>query len=493
MDYNSYIKSFFLILCTIYLYKKLLNIDNPTKFSISIDIFFSLLVASSVLVIKEQFQPFRLITIALFVCSFSIILYHQDFKVSAVVTVISIGCAHLVGMVGSAFAFLCTYYILGLKLYHFGVELVTVLLTGIFHLLLVKILFSFPRLRKGMPFLKNERFADIGVVISLFVACCSVLTTTELSVRPLIVVVLVFGLVLLLWWLNQLQVTYREKHSANIEARLDREIIRLREENADLVQKNYELSRLIHSDNKLLPALELAFRDTLDAARFEDPAREQSARSAHSFIQSLAASRNLTLAQYDRDYGKLPETGVPAVDKAVRYMAQRAAAQNVAFHFTVMGSVDYFAGHVIPEDDLATLVLDLLDNALHAVEDAGQKNILLTVGIVDGAYVLAVYDSGAAFQPYTIRRMGLERATTRQAEGGSGIGLMTTWETIRACRASFVLDETIDNPLYTKAVSIHFDGLDQTRIISRRSEVLALSQDRTDMIFGRETKIPVQI
>lgn len=273
-------------------------------------------------------------------------------------------------------------------------------------------------------------------------------------------------MVLLLWWLNQLQITYRERHSAQVAEHLEQELAALREENAGLVQKNYELSRLIHADNKLIPALELAYRETLAAAEFGDPSQEQAAHANLAYIESVEAVRRGTLAQYDIAHKSLTATGVPAVDTAVGYMAQRAVEQGVSFDFALMGSVKYLVKHIISQHDLSTLLADLLENALIAVKDAGHKHILLTIGIVENAYVLTVHDSGPAFQPDVIRQMGLTPITTHEADGGSGLGLMTVFEIIRACNASFILDETVDNSLYTKAVSIRFDNLGQTQVIT---------------------------
>ena len=79
--------------------------------------------------------------------------------------------------------------------------------------------------------------------------------------------------------------------------------------------------------------------------------------------------------------------------------------------------------------------------------------------------------------------MGKIRYTTHGDSGGSGIGLMTAFEILRTCKASFLLDECINNTPYSKVISICFDGLGQIRIHSRRPEILDLSKERTDMIF----------
>ena len=47
------------------------------------------------------------------------------------------------------------------------------------------------------------------------------------------------------------------------------------------------------------------------------------------------------------------------------------------------------------------------------------------------------------------------------------------------------IDETIDNPLYTKKVSVLFDMLNEFRIYSLRSEIIDLSNEHQDIIINR--------
>ena len=482
-----YIKSFSLIISSVYLYKKLLNIRNSIRFGVWADVLFSLLLALMICTVNDFIQPFRLMIIAFAICGFVMCYYFQAFKISIVTSFISIGFAYLLGVIGGLLAHLGTFIILGDMPDNFSINILFYATAGVFQIFLIKALFYIQRLKKGMPFLRNEKFVDVGVIISFVLMGCTIFNFKQTSATQFyILLALICGIVLLLWWLNQLQVTYRERHSAQVEVHLENEIAGLREANDDLRRKNYDLSRLIHADNKLIPALELAYRQTLEAAVFPDAAQEQTARATLAFIESASSVRSGALAQYDIAHNSLTATGVPAVDVIVRYMAQRASGQGVGFQLMTMGSVKYLTDQIIAEYDLSTLLADLLENALIAVKDAEQKNILLSIGIVDGAYIIAVYDSGAAFCPDVIRRMGLERVTSHEPDGGSGIGLMTTFEILRGCEASFVLDETIDNSLYTKSVSICFDGMNQIKVRSGREEILSLSAERNDIAFFRE-------
>ena len=71
--------------------------------------------------------------------------------------------------------------------------------------------------------------------------------------------------------------------------------------------------------------------------------------------------------------------------------------------------------------------------------------------------VISVYDSGNNFSKEVIKHLGKRRYTTHKDSGGTGIGLMNTFKLLKEYNASFSIEENIDNPSYTKIVSIIFD------------------------------------
>ena len=73
--------------------------------------------------------------------------------------------------------------------------------------------------------------------------------------------------------------------------------------------------------------------------------------------------------------------------------------------------------------------------------------------------------------------MGRRNVTTHAHEGGSGIGLMALFDSLRARRGSFFLDETPANG-FTKCVCIRFDGKDSYSIKSARPCVKRICAER---------------
>ena len=112
-----------------------------------------------------------------------------------------------------------------------------------------------------------------------------------------------------------------------------------------------------------------------------------------------------------------------------------------------------------------------MENALTAV-NAGDKtfrSILAIIGVSGSYYEFTVFDSGIPFESATLMRLGKERVTTHADTGGSGIGFMTTFETMKACGASLIINEKPPNERdYTKSVTVRFNGENRYLIESYR-------------------------
>ena len=72
----------------------------------------------------------------------------------------------------------------------------------------------------------------------------------------------------------------------------------------------------------------------------------------------------------------------------------------------------------------------------------------------------------------TLLKLGKEAITTHKDTGGSGIGFMTTFETMQECKASLIIEEKqpISNNDYTKSITIRFDGKNEYIIKSYRAD-----------------------
>lgn len=98
-------------------------------------------------------------------------------------------------------------------------------------------------------------------------------------------------------------------------------------------------------------------------------------------------------------------------------------------------------------------------------------------------YQITVFDSGVDFEIDTLSKLGKERVTTHADNGGSGIGFMTTFETLRKAYASLMITEFAHKTPFSKSVSIIFDGENSFIIQSYRSDILKTAINRDDMVI----------
>lgn len=103
---------------------------------------------------------------------------------------------------------------------------------------------------------------------------------------------------------------------------------------------------------------------------------------------------------------------------------------------------------------------------------------------MDGAYELSIYDTGVEFDIPTLLKLGTEPITTHKNDGGSGLGFMTTFETLKSCKASLVIEEydaAVTN--YTKSVTVRFDGKCEYRIYSYRADKIKSESNNRKIII----------
>jgi sensor histidine kinase regulating citrate/malate metabolism len=153
------------------------------------------------------------------------------------------------------------------------------------------------------------------------------------------------------------------------------------------------------------------------------------------------------------------------------YYSKKYNNDNIEFNLQVNESIPYLVETIIGQSDLETLIGDLLENALIAVNasDKTFRGVFAIIGAAGNYYEFTVFDSGIPFESNTLRLLGKERITTHGDTGGSGIGLMTTFETMKNCGASLIISEKAPNDRdYTKSVTIRFNGENRYMIESYR-------------------------
>ena len=124
-------------------------------------------------------------------------------------------------------------------------------------------------------------------------------------------------------------------------------------------------------------------------------------------------------------------------------------------------------------------------DAIIAVESRGEEGgkILVNLLMQNENYCIDIYDNGVDFDVDTLSKLGLERVTTHADTGGSGIGFMTTFETLKKAYASLIITEFENKTSFSKSISFRFDGESAFIIRSYRGEELNKGITRNDIMI----------
>lgn len=250
------------------------------------------------------------------------------------------------------------------------------------------------------------------------------------------------------------QLRHRERRELeSIISSKDDEIVLLRKENE-------AFSKIIHKDNKLIPAMELAVKEALyTVSHSNDPVeRAQRTQQILAQLQSVSVERTGIISNYEHTDSSLPSTGVLTFDALLSYMQKKAAAKGVSFELNFDTTVNELIPNHISQEDASTLLADLLENAIIATEEDNRNKAVRVEFIKSGASpCIRISDTGVPFPDAVKKSWGIRRMTTRAANGGNGIGMMTIFEICKRYYASFSVETLAPESVYTKCVSVCFD------------------------------------
>ena len=340
------------------------------------------------------------------------------------------------------------------------------------------------RFKKGFQFFQKENNLGLGLALSAIVMILKCMDLRDNQEKNYMFIVFIVGIViagfgLYLWIRRSITAHYCERLQLKSEEHY-KEVLEERDKEIEkLNQSNEYLAKIVHRDNHLMGALDSsvdAYFNSEDDKQKDDLLRE---------IQTLARERGELIAKEQLDSKILPSTGNLLIDGAINDSYIKAAARGIDFNLTVSSTVDEIIGKYISPSDLQTLLSDHIKDAIIAIESRGETGgkIFVNMSIQNYNYFIDIYDNGVEFDIDTLSKLGSERVTTHADTGGSGIGFMTTFETLRKAYASLIITEFENKTPFSKSVSFRFDGESAFIIRSYRSEELKAIISRNDIIF----------
>lgn len=388
----------------------------------------------------------------------------------------------------------------------------TQLLCFAFSLVGMRIPFLFKRTQKGIVFLKhkinNFQIVCISIIIILL---ASIMNDNIYDYWKLIFcsIIICFSILLFLYWRTSITRHYLERLSLRNIDSLNAELVEKTNYIKELEEDKARIEKLNHKNYKLVPAMEGAVMHYLDGVKSfmesnaDNPAFAELAASNETdmteFIDEgnrLLGELNKMLAEWedivhndDIDGKKdLPVCGVTRVDYILSYMYERSLKENFVLKVDVDSELTGLTEKIITDEDLGTLIADLIENAIIATRYNNGKDILVRLGMMKKEYTIEVYDSGIPFDKEVLAKYGYEQITTHADDSGSGIGMMQTYEILSKCGASLFIDEFAEGEgMYTKRISVVFNKKHQYVLYTKRSdEEVAYLKKRSDLMIVRK-------
>lgn len=485
------ISVFFRVICTACLYRKLI-IKNEYKISSTIifHLTYSLLFISSIIMqliyphLSSFIYPFAL-------CVCMILIYRTKFDLALITSIISYVIFQIIATICSMLlAITC------IPFYYCHIQPALILLdilNGSFSYIVVLFFTKIKRFKSIHTTLTNAKFIKNSIVIILTIVTFKSIDTYQIlkenytsyklygNFLPLATFLL--AILLFAWWRRMITKSYIEKIRKLERQSLYDELA----ENAATIRKlredNQALARILHKDNKLIPAMENAVTEFLLCRTSAELSEAKIyGEKLVAELQFMFQDRKGIMDDYDSQNVCLTQTGTVAIDAMLAYMQKRAASGQVSFTCKhTPAAMEHLLTRISPED-LSHLLSDLLENALNAMSDTNGGKLQVVLGKLEKDAYISVADTGTSFDIETLQLLGIQQHTTHADTGGSGIGLMDIWKLKKKYRASIQIQEfESQQNAYTKKITLFFNNKNHYVIQSYRHKEIINTQTRGDL------------
>ena len=474
VDHIQVMVWFFIILLSLYIYKKVLNYTvAAAKYIFCIA--FSIALAYYTFLLRELFPYSRIGIMIVAISIFAAVVTKTKISTSLTATIISMGISYGAFLISVFISITFTHI-----LYFDGSLLLSSAMAVVLQSISIIFLFKIKRFSRGFPFLFVKGGGAIGCVVSGFIVFLNVVInrgiSAETGVLLLIGVVLcIIGLIV--WWRYGLTSHYRKRIEERNIHDYEKIIAEKEQQIKKLIEDNDTMSSIIHRDNKLLPALTVAVMHYLKS-------KSGSVEDGEKLlvqISQLIRERNCIIKRRQNYNTSFQYTMNQMLESILNHMNKRAIEEDVCLEIESISNLSMPSEALIPIIKLQTIFADLIENAINATSRSEVKQIQVSSSFIENVYELIVADTGIPFEAETLLSLGKKKTTTRQKEGGNGIGYMTVFEILREHNASLIIKEfKPGESVNTKSVAVRFDNKSEYLLITNREKEIVAMRSKTD-------------
>ena len=340
------------------------------------------------------------------------------------------------------------------------------------YLFVIRIFFKIKRFKNGFAFLQNKKqneYLDIlilNICVVIIFSFIIISNYDKIFIREVSISLLVFIIIMFITIQKSLQLYYKQKQLIKTLEETQAELEKYKKDVKDLEEENLNISKKSHSLVHKQKQLEYKLNELL--SQTETTITEKEKEELNSRIENISKELYTEKAIIE-----LTKTDIPNIDDMLKYQQSECIKNKIDFDLQISGNIHHMINTLISKEDLEILIADHVKDAIIAINHSNNENrsILVRLGKIDECYGIYIYDTGIEFEKETLENLGKKPSTTHANEGGTGIGFMNTFDTLRKCKASLIIKEigkpSKDN--FTKVIMIKFNNKQEFRVESYRN------------------------
>lgn len=355
--------------------------------------------------------------------------------------------------------------------------------------------FKIKRFSKGFAFIQNKLNNEITDVIVSFVSISIMLLAAITGTlygnnvgvaKDMFIIFVILGITMYIMIRRTLTMHYKQTQLLKTLNEYKEEIEEKNKEIEKLSKEKFNTSKIRHEFYHRQKALELLVKENM--SNINSITAENTSNNILEIINSLTEEYSKECEKI-KQLPELMKTDIVEIDSMFKYMQNECAKNGIDFKLKIIGNIHSLINNVIPKNKLETLIGDHLKDAINAVnnEEIKSKEIFAVLGMKDKKYEFTVYDTGIEFEINTLLNLGKRAVTTCANKGGSGIGFLTTFETMEETKASLIITENkpAEDRIYTKSVTIRFDSKHEYKVRSYRADKIKTNNDKNNIIIEK--------
>lgn len=401
----------------------------------------------------------------------------NKFGYSLLITILSVSIAYVLFSIS---IFIVYIPITLFKLWDYS-NPVNFVLAAFLQSLLIYILFKLRRFKNGFPFIinkcENDYIDTLILIISVIIIFTYFLTVnhSNIEIKYLFSGLILFALIMSIIIQKSFIIYQKQKLLEKTLKDYEQEIAESKNKFEILLKEKNNLVKANHEFYHRQQALHLKLDNLI---KNNKTLFKEEYGSIIDRIDTLSKEYTTTISNTETQ-AILPKTNISEIDDMFIYMQNECKKNNIDFTLRLTSDIYQLINNIIPKNKFETLIGDLIRNSIIAINYSSNTNraIMIILGIKNNTYEFSIYDTGIEFKIETLSKLGLEHATTHADTGGTGIGFITTFETLKYCNASLIITEFSDkNFNYTKSITIKFDSKNNYIIETYRADQFPKNQ-----------------